>query len=91
MAALDHPQMEDLRSVHHVVRLADALAQSLMLISGEAGYDAVNQCGAEIIILLQPCLKLLAQLPQVGVFQAALLQFFPVMIDQLAGQNDKAL
>ena len=65
MAALDHPQMEDLRSVHHVVRLADALAQSLMLISGEAGYDAVNQGGAEDIFLFYPVDKAFAKAPTV--------------------------
>ena len=44
--------MENLGGVHHVVLLADSLAESRMLVSRESGHDTVNQRGTEIVLIL---------------------------------------
>ena len=91
MLSLDDPQMENLRRIHHIILLSNSFAQSFMLVTRETSYDPVHQCGAEIILILQPALEILSQLPQIRILQATLLQFLSVMIDKLTGQDNKAL
>ena len=61
-----------------------------MLVSRESGYNTVYQCRAEIIFILQPCLKIISQVPQICVLLAALQQLLAVVVNQLAGKNNEA-
>ena len=90
MIALDYPQMEDFSGIHHVILLTDTLAQSCMLISRESGYNTVYQCRAEIIFILQPCLKIIAQVPQICILLTALQQFLTIVVNQLTRKDNKA-
>ena len=91
MITLDDPQMEDLSRIHHIVLFTDPLTQSLMLISRESSHNTVYQSGTEIILPGQPGFKLFPQFPQIRILKATFLQFFSVVVDQLAGQDDKSL
>ena len=91
MLTLYHPQMENLRRIHHIILLTDPLAQHLMLIPRETSHDPVYESRAKIILILQPCLKVISQVPQIRILQTAFLQLLPIMINQLTGKNNKSL
>ena len=54
------------------------------------GHDAIHQGRAESVLLFQPGLERLAQVPLVGGLEAALLQVAAVIVNQLARQQNEA-
>ena len=91
LRAFDDPEAEDFASVRHVVDIAVFLVESIRFGSGKAGHDAVHQRGAEGVFLLNPGQEIRAQIPLLSILFHAFFQFFAVVVDQLAGQDEKAL
>ena len=91
--ALDDPDAEHFAHVQHLVVVAVGLLDGghLLGVADAAGDDAVHQGGAEGVGVVHPVDESLLQAPVGGVVVAALLQLFAVVVDQLAGEDDKAL
>jgi len=90
LGAFDNPEAEDFSCVHDVVFVAVFFVQRGGFCSGEAGYDAINEGGAEGVFFLEPLDKVLAEVPLGRVFQDAFFQFFSVVVYQFAGEDEEA-
>ena len=90
LGAFDHPQAEGLGGVQLLVFVAQFLEHGGHFLAGEAGNDAVNQRGAENVVLFQPGKELIAQIPLLRGLEHGVAQMIAVIVDQLAGQDDEA-
>ena len=93
---LDDPEVEDLCLYDEVVGIGNLLLDIGNLLAGESGNDAVNECGANVVVLLKPLLESFIVsteviLPELDVLLDALLQVMAVQEDQLARHDDKSL
>ena len=91
LGALDDPEAEDLGGVDDVILVAQLPADGLGLLAGIAGDDAVHQGGAEHVLPIHPGGEVILQAPELDILLDAALQLVAVMVDELAGQDDKAL
>ena len=89
--SLDHPKVENLALDHKVVAVADSLMNLLNSILWIAWNDTVHKSAVYAASLLEPCLELLAELPELYVLIYALLEFLTVKEDKLAWQDDETL
>ena len=55
------------------------------------GDNTVDQCGTKQIFLADPVHEIIAKLPLCSILEHTFLQFFSVVVDKLAGEDDKAL
>ena len=90
LRSFDYPKAEYLSGIHGIVFITVFLIQCGGFGTGEAGDNTVYQCGAEYIFTLEPMDEILTQVPLGSVFQDAFFQLLSVVIDQLAGKNNKA-
>ena len=85
------PCGKNLTRINDVVLVAELLTELLCFGTGIPGDDAIHQRGTEEIIGFDPRGKFLLQPPEINVLLYTFFQFIAVVVDQLAGQDDKAL
>ncbi len=93
LRAFDIPDAEDFAYVKERIGVAvlGLDFSNLLRVTDAARNDAVNQCGAEEVLLVDPFLEIFAELPVVDVPVDDLLKLLAVVVDELAGENDNAL
>jgi len=91
LRGLDDPEVEVLGLYDEVVAIRDLLLNLGNLLAGEAGDNAVDECGIDAAGLLEPLLEAFAELPELNVLIDAVLQHVAVQEDELAGEDDEAL
>ena len=86
IVGFNYPKVEILRGVEHII----LIAKVNLLSTGETCVDAVNKGVCKDIFLLYPLLKLIAEVPEVGILKNTLLKVVAVSVDKLTGNKDKA-
>ena len=87
--------MEGFALDHDVVLVAEFFLDLVDFLAGEAGDDAVNECGAYVAVVFEPCAECLVVraeifFPEVDVFEDDFFQMVAVFEDKLAGHDDEA-
>ena len=86
VARLNNPKVEELTRVEHIVLVAEVD----FLVPRVTGNYSVNESVAEEVFLFNPSLEVLAQAPEVSVFQNARLKVVTVSVDKLTGKEYEA-
>ena len=88
---LNGPKGKNLAGIQQGILIAVFLLQPGYLSGGIAGDNPVHQGGAEDVLLLHPLEKGRLQFPLADVLLYTMLEHFSVVVNQLTGENDKAV
>ena len=91
---LDNPEVEDLGLHYEVVGITDFFLNLSYIFAREAGYDTVNQGGANIVVFLEPLFEACivsseVVFPKFYVFADAVFEMVSVEEDEFAWHEDE--
>ena len=89
--SFDNPEMEDFTLYHEVVLEAYALMDLIDSIFRISGNDTVNKSAVYSTSLLEPCLEVFSEVPELDILIDALLEFLAIQEDKFAWKDDESL
>ena len=92
----DDPEVEGFALYDEIVGIAHFLLYLCYLLAWESGDDAVDECGADIVVVGEPVFKGLVVgseviFPEFDVLVDALLEVVAIEEDEFAGHDDESL
>ena len=84
------PETKDFSCIDEIILISVFFIDSGSLSSWISGNDPVYQGRTENVFFFDPVDEIFSQIPLVCIFQHTFFQLFSVVIDQLAGQDDKS-
>ena len=91
LRSLDYPEVENLALYHEIVLESDALVDLVDGVLRIARNDSVYEGAVNTASLLEPCLEVFSEIPEVDVLIYALLELLAVKEDELARKDDESL